>query len=166
MSRKTAILLVTLTVGLSLDQLSKLLVVRFMPLGAQLPMIQGFFNLVHTRNRGAAFGLLAGLSPTFTWLFFLSTTTLVLLVVAYFWWRLPPRDCPSALGFSLIMAGALGNLIDRVRLGEVIDFLDFYLGRYHWPAFNVADSLICLGAGVLIFVVLAEGKKEDASHPV
>jgi signal peptidase II len=137
-----------------------------LPLGAQVPVIKGFFNLVHIHNRGAAFGLLSNLSPHFAWLFFIATTTLVLLVVGVLWWRLPDRDWPAALGYSFIMTGALGNLIDRVRLGEVIDFLDFYLGRHHWPAFNVADSLVCLGAGVLIWVVLTEGKGEDASHPL
>jgi signal peptidase II len=153
-------------VGVALDQLTKLLVVQHLPLGAQVPVIKGFFNLVHIHNRGAAFGLLSNLSPHFAWLFFIATTTLVLLVVGVLWWRLPDRDWPAALGYSFIMTGALGNLIDRVRLGEVIDFLDFYLGRHHWPAFNVADSLVCLGAGVLIWVVLTEGKGEDASHPL
>jgi signal peptidase II len=70
------------------------------------------------------------------------------------------------LGYSLIITGALGNLIDRVRLGEVIDFLDFYWGRQHWPAFNVADSLVCLGAGLLVWVILTEEKGQDVSHPV
>jgi signal peptidase II len=166
MTRKAAILIPVIVVGVALDQLTKLLVVKHMPLGAQIPVIQGFFNLVHIHNRGAAFGLLSNLSAHFAWLFFIATTLLVLLVVGYLWWRLPDSDWLSALGYSLIMTGALGNLIDRVRLGEVIDFLDFYLGRHHWPAFNVADSLVCLGAGVLIWVVLTEGKREDVSHPV
>ncbi len=166
MSRKTAILLPILLLGVALDQITKLLVVQHMPLGSQIPVIQSFFNLVHVHNRGAAFGLLSNLSPQFAWLFFIATTALVLLVVGILWWRLPESDWPAALGYSLIMTGALGNFIDRVRLGEVIDFLDFYLGRHHWPAFNVADSLVCLGAGVLIWVVLTEGKEEDVSHPV
>jgi|UniRef100_A0A7C3SIY8 signal peptidase II len=166
MTRKAAILLPILVVGVFLDQLTKLLVVRHLPLGGQVPVIQGFFNLVHVRNRGAAFGLLANLSVQFAWLFFILTTLLVLGVVGYLWWRLPDSDRLAALGYSLIMAGALGNLIDRVRLWEVIDFLDFYLGRHHWPAFNVADSLVCLGAGVLIWLILTEEKRKDASHPL
>jgi signal peptidase II len=166
MTRKAAMLLFILMVGVVLDQFTKLLVVQHMPLGAQIPVIKGFFNLVHIHNRGAAFGLLSNLSPQFAWLFFIATTLLVVLVVGFMWWRLPEGDWPAALGYSLIMTGALGNLIDRVRLGEVIDFLDLYLGRHHWPAFNVADSLVCLGAGVLIWVVLTEGKGEDVSHPV
>jgi signal peptidase II len=166
MSRKLTILLPILAVGVVLDQLTKLVVVRFLALGAQVPVIQGFFNLVHIRNRGVAFGLLANLGVQYAWLFFVFTTSLVLVVVGYLWWRLPQRDWPANLAYSLIMAGALGNFIDRVRLGEVIDFLDFYLGRYHWPAFNVADSLVCLGAAFLVYVIFTEEKADDVSHPV
>ena len=166
MTRKAAILIPVLILGVALDQLTKFLIAARIPLGGRIPVVEGFFNLVHVRNRGAAFSLLSNLSSDFAWLFFVATTTLVLLVVGYLWWRLSEREWPSALGFSLIMAGALGNLIDRVRLGEVIDFLDFYLGRHHWPAFNVADSLVCVGAGVLILMLFIEGKEEDVSHPV
>ena len=98
--------------------------------------------------------------------FFVLTTGLVLAVVGYLWWRLPSGRGAAALGYSLIMAGALGNLIDRVRLGEVIDFLDFFWGRFHWPAFNVADSLVCVGAALLVWVILREDKESDASHSV
>jgi len=166
MSRKLAILLPLLAVGVALDQATKLLVVRALPLGAQVPIFQGFFNLVHIHNRGAAFGLFDNLSTEFAWGFFIVTTCLVLAVVAYLWWRLPEEQTLAAAGYSLILTGAVGNLIDRVRLGEVIDFLDFHLGRYHWPAFNVADSLVCLGAGLLVWVIFKEEKSQDASNPV
>ena len=152
--------------GVALDQVTKMLVLQALPLGAQVPVIKGFFNLVHIHNRGAAFGLLAAWSLEFARLFFMVTTGLVLAVVGYLWWRLPEDQWLAALGYSLIMAGALGNLIDRVRLGEVVDFLDFYWGRYHWPAFNVADSLVCLGAGVLVWVILQEEKGADVSDTV
>ena len=163
MARKFARLLPILAAGVALDQATKLLVVKALPLGAQAPVINGFFNLVHIHNRGAAFGMLANWSPDLARLFFVVTTGLVLAVVGYLWWRLPPGRWPAALGYSLIMTGALGNLIDRVRLGEVIYFLDFYWGRFHWPAFNVADSLVCLGAGLLVWVILTEGKGADVS---
>jgi len=166
MSRKLAMLLPLLAVGVALDQATKLVVVRFLRLGDQVPAIQGFFNLVHIRNRGAAFGLLGNLSTEFAWVFFIVTTSLVLAVVAYLWWRLPEEQTLAALGYSLIFTGAVGNLIDRVRLGEVIDFLDFHLGRYHWPAFNVADSLVCLGAGLLVWAIFKEEKSQDVSSPV
>ncbi len=166
MNRKLAILLPILILGVGLDQLTKFLVVQHLHLGALVSVIPGGFNLVHIRNRGAAFGLLSSLSPEFAWLFFIFTTLLVLLVVGYLWYKLPADNRLATLGYSLILAGALGNLIDRVRLGEVIDFLDFYLGRYHWPAFNVADTLVCLGAGVLIWVIFTEDRGERVSHPV
>ena len=156
MSRKLAIFLPIFLGGLLLDQLTKGWVLHSLTLGAQVPVVNGFFNLVHVHNRGAAFGLLAGLSPTFAPLFFIGTTSLVLAVVGYLLWRLPPSHTRSALGYSLIIAGAAGNLLDRLRLGVVVDFLDFYLGTYHWPAFNVADTLVCLGAGVLVWVILKD----------
>lgn len=166
MARKLKLLLPLLVVGVALDQLTKYLVVKSMALGAQKTVIKGFFNLVNIRNRGAAFGLLANLSTEFAWIFFIITTSLVLAVVAYLWWRLPEGQTAAALGYSLIFTGAVGNLIDRLRLGEVIDFVDLYLGHYHWPAFNVADSLVCLGAGLLVVAIFKEGKSQDASHPV
>jgi len=166
MSRKLSILLPILVAGVALDQATKFLVVGALRLGDQVPVIPGFFNLVYVRNRGAAFGLLSGLSTEFAWLFFVFTTCLVLGVVAFLWWRLPEDQTLGVVGYSLILTGALGNLVDRVRLGEVIDFLDFHLGRYHWPAFNVADSLVCLGAGLLVWMIFQEEKSQDVSHPV
>ncbi|MCX5891918.1 MAG: signal peptidase II [Deltaproteobacteria bacterium] len=166
MSRKSIILVAVLLIGLGLDLVSKLLVLHSMPIGSQIPILPGFFNLVHVHNKGAAFSLLNSISVGFTRPFFITTTGLVLAVVGYLWWRLPKTNWPAALGYSLIMAGAVGNLIDRVRLGEVVDFLDFYWGRYHWPAFNVADSLVCLGAAVLVWVILTEKEKPgNASDP-
>lgn len=166
MSRKLTILILVLVLGLALDLVSKILVLRLMPLGSQVPLVPGFFSLVHVHNQGAAFGLLSSLPAAFTRLFFVITNGLVLAVVAYLWWRLPPESWPAALGYNLIMAGALGNLFDRVRLGVVVDFLDLHWGRYHWPAFNVADSLVCLGAGLLIYVILTEENRCNASDPV
>jgi signal peptidase II len=164
--RKIAIFLPLLVVGLALDQASKLLILAKLPLNDQVPLIQGFLNLVHVHNKGAAFGLLSGLSAQFAWLFFVGTTGLVLVVLGYLWWRLPDGHWPEALGYSLILTGALGNLIDRVRLGEVVDFIDVYWRRYHWPAFNVADSLVCVGAAVLVWVIIRGEKTADASNPV
>jgi signal peptidase II len=166
MKTKLAILVPVLFTGVALDQLTKLLVSSIMPLGAQVTVFPGFFNLVHVHNRGAAFGLLSHLSPEVAWIFFLGTTSLVIAVVGYLWWRLPERQWSVSLGYSLILTGAVGNFIDRLRLGEVIDFLDFYWGRYHWPAFNVADSLVCLGAGVLILVILTEKESDHVSSAV
>jgi len=164
--RKLAIFMPILSTGLVLDQMTKILVMLKLPLGSQVPLIPGFLNLVHIHNKGAAFGLLSGWSAEFAWLFFVATTGLVLVVLGYLWWRLPADHWPAALGYSLILTGALGNLIDRVRLGEVVDFIDVYWGRYHWPAFNVADSLVCVGTAVLVWVIIRDEKTADASNPV
>jgi signal peptidase II len=165
-SRKLAVFVSILATGLPLDQLTKILVMLKLPLGSQVPLIPGFLNLVHVRNKGAAFGLLSGWAAEYTWLFFVGTTGLALGVLGYLLWRLPDDHWLAALGYSLILTGALGNLIDRVRLGEVVDFIDVYWGRYHWPAFNVADSLVCVGAAVLVWVIIREEKTADASNPV
>jgi signal peptidase II len=164
--RKLAIFMTILALGLPLDQVTKVLVQLKLPLGSQEPLIPGLLNLVHVRNKGAAFGLLSGLSTEFAWLFFVATTALVLGVLGYLLWRLPDDHWPAALGYSLILTGALGNLIDRVRLGEVVDFIDVYWGRYHWPAFNVADSLVCVGTAILVWVIIRDEKTADASNPV
>ena len=163
MTRKLLILLPVLLLGVALDQISKEMVLRSMPLGSHLTVIKGYFNLVHIHNRGAVFGLLSTWSLDFVRIFFIITTGIVLAVVGYLWWRLPENQGLAALGYSLIMAGAVGNLVDRVRFGEVVDFLDFHWRSYHWPAFNVADSLLCLGAGVLVLVILREEKGVDVS---
>ena len=166
MSRKLVILLVILVLGLALDLGSKILVLQLLPLGSQVPVVKGFFNLVHIHNRGVAFGLLGQLPVRFTRILFITLSSLVAALVSYLWWRLPRDSWRAAAGYSLILAGALGNLLDRLRLGEVVDFLDFYWGRYHWPAFNVADSLVCLGAAWLAWVILTEECPDHASDPV
>ena len=129
-----------------LDQLSKFLVVCTIQLHETIPVINGFFNLVHIRNRGIAFGLMnrPGGNLIFT---FLITSTIGAIVLLVLWFlRLKNENIGVILGLSLILGGAVGNLIDRLRLREVIDFLDIYIGPYHWPAFNVADSAITVGA--------------------
>ena len=166
MPRKLLILMVILATGLPLDQATKVLVQLKLPLGSQETLIPGLLNLVHIHNKGAAFGLLSGWSAAYSWLFFVATTLLVLGVLGYLLWRLPDDHWPAALGYSLILTGALGNLIDRVRLGEVVDFVDVYWGRYHWPAFNVADSLVCVGTAILVWVIIRDEKTADASNPV
>jgi signal peptidase II len=117
--------------------------------------VTGFFNLVHVRNRGMAFGLMN--RPDFDAGFYLltvSTVVAIFLLLAWFF-KLKKEGARIAFGLSLVLGGAVGNLIDRLRFREVIDFLDFHLGQYHWPSFNVADSAITVGtfwvAIILIF---------------
>ena len=164
MPRKLAIFMAILATGLPLDQVTKILVQLKLPLGSQVPLIPGLLNLVHIHNKGAAFGLLSGWPVEYAWLFFVATTGLVLGVLGYLLWRLPDDHWPAALGYSLILTGALGNLIDRVRLGEVVDFIDVYWGRYHWPAFNVADSAISVGAAILIVALLRRRKERTEGN--
>lgn len=166
MSRKFVIFLAILVVGVFLDQITKYLVVRELNIGDQIPVIQGFFNIVLTYNRGAAFGLFANLSLNFAWVFFVLSSSLVMGVVAYLWWQTPADHDLATVGYSLIFSGAVGNLIDRVRLGEVVDFLDFHIKDFHWPAFNVADSFVCIGAGLLLWYIFKEEFSQDVSHSV
>jgi signal peptidase II len=132
-----------------MDQITKLLVDRLLPLYSVKPVIAGFFNLVHVRNTGAAFSLFAGSPSELRTALFAGLTVLVLAVILYGYLKLKPEDAWTRSAFALVCGGALGNLVDRLRLGEVIDFLDFHLGSYHWPAFNVADSAITVGACLL-----------------
>lgn len=129
----------------ALDQISKYIVRKSIELHESIPVISGFFNLVHTRNRGMAFGILNRPGSDLG-SYVLVTATLVAVVLLLFWFsRLKQKERILAPGLSLILGGAIGNLIDRIRLGEVIDFLDFDLVLIHWPAFNVADSAITIG---------------------
>ena len=128
-----------------MDQISKIVLAYNIPKYASVPVIKGFFNLVHVRNRGMAFGLMNRPGHGFK-LYFLIAATLGAIVLLLFWFRkMKDEDHNITIGISLILGGAVGNLIDRIRLGEVIDFLDFYVGSYHWPAFNVADAAITIG---------------------
>lgn len=129
-----------------MDQVSKLVVMKYIPVHQSVPILKGFFDLVHIRNRGIAFGIMNYSSFDFTTytLIFLNFAAIFLLI--YWFFKLEAHEKRIALGISLVLGGAGGNLIDRARFREVIDFLDFYLGPHHWPAFNFADSAISIGA--------------------
>jgi len=145
---------------LVLDQLSKLVVIRSLGLGQSVPVIPGLFNLVYVQNPGAAFGFLASLPEGVRSPFFiLISVTAAVLIIMYHARHLRSQVLPS-LALGMILGGAIGNLIDRLRYGMVIDFLDFYLDRYHWPAFNVADSAISVGVGLMVLGMLVEWWRE------
>jgi signal peptidase II len=137
-----------------LDRLTKLLVEARLPVWETHVVIPGFFNLVHTRNTGAAFSLLADAAPHWRSLVLIGLSGVVSVFVAVLLWQNTRKSAPgSALltfALALVLGGALGNLYDRLVAGAVTDFLEFYLGRFSWPAFNVADSAISVGAGLLI----------------
>jgi signal peptidase II len=130
-------------------------------------MIMGFFNLTYVQNKGAAFGLLSQADPSFRVPFFVIIPFIALGSIAYVFRKLPARDLKLAVALSLIISGALGNLMDRMRLGYVVDFLDFHWQwLYHFPSFNVADSAICIGVGLVMLDLFTEEstQREKKSH--
>ena len=133
------------------DQLTKFIIVKHLVLGQTIQAIPGVFNITHVQNPGGAFGFLANLSPGMRTLIFLFISSLAVGLIFYFYIKTPRSQAWLAAGFALIFGGAIGNLIDRVRFGVVIDFLDFYIHKYHWPAFNIADSAISVGIGIFVF---------------
>ncbi|MGE5236552.1 MAG: signal peptidase II [Acidobacteriota bacterium] len=148
-----------------LDQLTKALVVSSFPLGAERVVIPGLFSLVHTRNRGIAFGFLGSSGPVVQ-IVLLAVVALVVLLLARQLAR-SGTDAVTGAGLALVLGGAVGNLIDRVMRGEVVDFLDFYLRigghERHWWAFNLADSAITVGAiGIVLAELLRPARREHA----
>jgi signal peptidase II len=137
---------------IGLDQLTKWLIQRNIPYGNEVPIIPGFFSLVHVSNTGAAFSLLQGNNPFFIVLGTLALAVVVFLLIRNQWEAEPSRQLHwmTKISFALLTAGIVGNLIDRLVKGSVVDFLHFYFREYAWPSFNVADSCICIAAGLLI----------------
>ncbi len=132
-----------------------------MRLHETIPVIQGLFSITYVRNPGAAFGFLADASPLFRSIFFVAVTVLAIILVVHYIWKSRAEEPFLTFALSLILSGAVGNLIDRVRFGEVIDFLDVYIGSYHWPAFNVADSAISVGAVILFIELTRRGRERQ-----
>jgi len=131
------------------DRVSKVICRQYLrPLGS-IPVIKGVFHLTYVENTGAAFGMLQGN----TW-FLILTSALVSAVVAYLIWKVKPENRYVKLSLALILGGALGNLVDRVLLGYVVDFLDFRI----WPVFNIADSCVVVGAILLGYFVVVKGE--------
>ena len=163
MKKKNIIFSVTLGIVLLLDQITKMYVSSIMFLHDSSPVIDGFFSITYVRNPGAAFGFLADSSSSFRSVFFVAIAIIAILLILFLIMKAKDEELLFTLSLSLILGGAVGNLIDRVRFGEVIDFLDFYLASYHWPAFNVADTAISCGAVLLVFGMIK--KKEKVRIP-
>lgn len=161
MNKKVLLLGVTTGLILLLDQITKFYVDSSMRLHESISVIQGLFSVTYVRNPGAAFGFLAGTSPLFRSVFFVAVTVLAIILVVHYIWKSRADEPFLTFALSLILSGAVGNLIDRVRLGEVIDFLDVYIGSTHWPAFNVADSAISVGAVILFIELTRRGRKRQ-----
>lgn len=137
-----------------LDQISKASVVKYMPLGDSIRIIPGFFNFTHVHNPGGAFGFMArNSSPWRHWLF-LAAAFFALVMILYFYHQ-TPKDRPFfGFALALIFGGAIGNLIDRLRFGEVVDFLDVHVGALHWPTFNIADCGVTVGVFIFLLHIL------------
>jgi signal peptidase II len=146
-----------------LDQLTKIVVQNLFFLGQSIAVIPGFFNLTYVRNPGAAFGFLASGNPAFVIPFFILISIVVVAGIVYYYRKSDPTQRLHRWGLALILGGAIGNLIDRVVYQSVVDFLDFYRGHYHWPAFNVADSAITIGVGLIILDMLLTKGAEKTS---
>ncbi len=136
------------------DQVTKQMVVESIPLNRGVDLVPGFVDLVHVRNPGAAFGIFSGSTWDLRKVFFIVVSVAALAVIVTLF--VTSRQMPWQLlvGYALFFGGAVGNLVDRIRYGEVIDFLDVHWGHYHWPAFNVADSALCVGVGLFALHIL------------
>jgi signal peptidase II len=146
-----------------LDRLTKWLVAQRITLHDSVDVIPGIFRLTHVQNQGAAFGLFSESPSEFKVAMLILFSVAALAVVSALLWKNGDAMNTTAVALSLVAGGALGNLWDRVASGRVIDFLDFYLGSHHWPAFNVADSAIVIGALLLLSeIFLAPQEKESA----
>lgn len=150
MNKKHGVFLITLLLVVGLDQVSKMYISSVMSLHASSPVIDGFFSITYVRNPGAAFGFLANASPLFRSLFLIIISAAAIVMILWFLAKNRSGGMLFIFSLSLILGGAVGNLADRIRFGDVVDFLDFYIASCHWPAFNVADAAISVGAVLLI----------------
>ncbi len=136
------------------DQVTKAVVEAWIPEHATITVLPHFLNLIQTKNAGAAFGLFSESPAPWKTLLLIVVSSLLLVLVVAVMWRSQQLHWQSGVGLALILGGALSNLFDRIRLGRVVDFLDIYFRSYHWPTFNLADSAIVVGAGLLVFQLL------------
>ena len=144
-----------ISVGVVLvDRLAKWVVERNIVLHDTINVIPGFFRFTHVQNRGAAFGLFAESPSEWKAAVLVLFSLVALVVVSALLWKNSHAMSSTGIGLALILGGAVGNLWDRLLSGHVVDFLDFYLGGYHWPAFNIADSAIVIGAFLLVSEIL------------
>lgn len=146
-------LLIALSVVV-LDRLTKWAVARNIALHDSIQIIPDFFRLTHVENRGAAFGLFADSPSEWKITVLVLFSVVALIIVVMLLWKNSHHLTTTGIGLALILGGAIGNLWDRLLSGRVVDFLLFYVGQYQWPAFNVADSAIVVGAGLLVIEIL------------
>lgn len=160
MSAKWKLVIAWLISIIALDQLTKIIVDRSMALHGSIPIIDGLFNLTYVRNTGAAFGMFSRTHQAFRLPFLLLVSVVAIGFILAMIRRLRDEETGMIIALAFILGGALGNLIDRMLHGEVIDFLDVYWSNYHWPAFNLADSFITIGVTITVFF-LFKAKDDD-----
>jgi signal peptidase II len=154
----TTFYIIALTITL-VDQILKFYVQASLRLGQVVPVIPGFFNLTYVMNPGAAFGFLSGAPAAIRHPLFTAISIFAVLFIIYYRARHRQLRLLPSVALACILGGAVGNLIDRLRLGMVVDFLDFYYGVNHWPAFNVADSAITIGVALMILEIVTDRER-------
>lgn len=142
------------TIVVVLDQVTKLAVQKAITPHHAIKVIPGFFNLTHVYNQGGAFGFAADQSAMVRAVLFLFVSALALVFIFYFYKKTPDSYRMLATGFALIFGGAIGNLIDRIRIGSVVDFLFFYVRGWSWPTFNIADIALFVGMAIFVYYIL------------
>jgi len=142
-----------------IDRWTKRLVAAHLALYAHVQIIPGFFRLTHTENTGAAFSLFADSPAHWKTALLIGFSVVAMVIVSVLLWKQRQALTITGIALSLILGGAAGNLWDRVLNGRVVDFLLFYVGRYQWPVFNMADSAIVVGAGLLVLEILFTSPK-------
>lgn len=148
---------------LVLDQITKYVIQTHVRLHDSITVIPGFFNITHVRNKGAAFGILSTLPEHWRSAFFIAVTLIAVAAISALIVR--TRERLPLYAFSLIVGGAIGNVVDRIRYGEVVDFIQWYVKSYYWPSFNVADSAISIGVALLaIEMLFMSSTKPQASN--
>jgi signal peptidase II len=163
-SRRTALTVGIAAVIVLLDQTTKALVRAGLPLHDSVNVIPGLLDITHVRNTGAVFGILNTTDFPFKSTIMLALAVVAFLAIAYYATLLPESDRVARFGLTLVLGGAVGNLIDRAITGYVVDFVDVYWGDWHFWAFNVADAAITIGAGVVLLDLI--GARRRASNPV
>ena len=146
---------------IGLDRVTKILTVATLERGDAIHVLPGFFSIVHVRNPGAAFGILAAAVSPWREVLLVAVSGVAVAIFAWMLVRMPREAVWERGAAAAVIGGALGNLYDRLVYGEVVDFLDVYVGSWHWPAFNVADMAITLGIAVLVLTAFRDGAAED-----
>ena len=161
MKTKYLLFIVTVISVIALDQVSKHWIQADVEWHRSVTVIDGVFNLTHVRNTGVAFGMFSGGANPIRTVAFAGVSLIAMVIILLFFRKLGPEKRLWAIGLGLVFGGAWGNLIDRIRWGYVVDFLDFYWNSWHWPAFNVADASVTVGSILLLILILSE---KPASH--